>query len=54
MGAPFDTVNGEMLIQNVHVSPVAPSWFRELVESASKHYGLERESVQSDLTRDPI
>jgi streptogramin lyase len=44
----------ETLVESVRVSTLAPSWFRDVVESILKHYGLDRPVLQSDLGKDPL
>jgi hypothetical protein len=47
-------VDLETLIENVYVSPDAPLWFRELVESVLKKYSLNRCPKWTDLHNEPI
>jgi len=42
------------LIEEVRVSPEAPSWFAGLVRGASDRYGFEFPIVQSELSVDPV
>jgi hypothetical protein len=42
-------VDLEKLINKVYVSPNAPSYFKEVVESIISKYGLSKETVKSDL-----
>lgn len=42
------------LVESVYVSPTAPRWIVELVESVSKRYGLHVPVKQSDLSRQPL
>jgi hypothetical protein len=42
------------LIERIFVSPTAPSWYLELVQSIVKRYGLDAELKQSSLTEGPI
>jgi hypothetical protein len=42
------------LIERVYVPPKAEDWFRRLVETVMKKYGLEKEAVISDLDRGPL
>jgi len=44
-----------ILIENIVVSPTAPDWFAELIESIMNKFGLmDIEIKQSDLTKDPL
>jgi hypothetical protein len=47
-------INLETLIERVYVPPKAEDWFRKLVETVMKKYGLEKEAVISDLDRGPL
>jgi hypothetical protein len=42
-------VRPEELVKSVHVSPVAPKWFGELVEQVLRRYGLGVPVVRSNL-----
>jgi hypothetical protein len=42
-------VDLEKLINRVYVSPNAPSYFKEVVESIISKYGLSKEIIKSDL-----
>lgn len=42
------------LIENVHISPRAPGWFKPLLETIIKRYGLQCEVKKSDLDNDPL
>ena len=43
------------LVERVHVSPTAPSWFADLVASVTARcYGFEWEVTQSVLLEDPL
>ena len=42
-------VDPNELIQAVHVSPTAPRWFGELVESLTRRYELTCDVVRSNL-----
>jgi hypothetical protein len=50
----WTSVNLPSLISRVFVSPNSAPWFRELVESVSKKYGLDRTVLQSDLDTSPV
>ena len=41
------------LVQQVYVSPISQGWFRDVVESVTRKYGLDCPVIQSDLYRDP-
>lgn len=47
-------VNLEVLISRVFVSPTAPQWMLELLESVVNMYGLKAPVVQSDLASTPV
>ena len=53
MGMPVK-IDLNMLIEKVHVSPSAPSWFASLVESVLKKYGLNIIVEHSKLDDNPI
>jgi hypothetical protein len=42
------------LIDAIHVSPVAPPWFADLVRSVCAKYGLAKPIVQSNLAGEPV
>ena len=42
------------LIENVYVSPAAPSWFFEVVAGVAQRYGYDFEVKQSNLAREPV
>ena len=44
----------ERLISRIYVSPSSEPWFRELVEKATKRYGLNYEIQQSDINAAPM
>jgi hypothetical protein len=52
----YVTLNPEILIENVFISPSSPKWQIKLVESVMYRYGLNRKVHQSDLlsTKKPI
>jgi hypothetical protein len=47
-------VNLDVLVDTIHVSPVAPSWFSNLVESVCSRYGLSKPVIQSSLAGKPL
>jgi hypothetical protein len=47
-------VNLDVLIEAVHVSPVAPARFSDLVHSVCARYGLRKPVIQSSLAGDPL
>lgn len=48
------SIDLDILIEKVSVSPMAPKWFGELAESVAAKYGLKGEIVQSSLSDDPV
>jgi hypothetical protein len=42
------------LIDTIHVSPVAPPWFADLVRSVCARYRLDKPVVQSSLADEPM
>jgi hypothetical protein len=42
------------LIERVHVSPTAPTWFFKLVSSVIRRYGYGFDVTQSDMTATPL
>jgi hypothetical protein len=42
------------LIERIYVSPLAPSWFYELVQAVVLRYGLSKEVIYSDLNSNPV
>lgn len=42
-------VNLDTLVERVYIAPSAESWFKELVESVMKKYGLCLKPIKSDL-----
>jgi hypothetical protein len=42
-------IEPNQLIQAVHVSPLAPQWFGELVEALMCHYSLQCPIIRSNL-----
>jgi hypothetical protein len=47
-------VHLDMLIENVYVSPTAQEWFRDIVESVMKKYGINKIPIRSDLDDAPV
>lgn len=47
-------VDADTLVDEVFVSPTAPAWFAELVQSATRKYDLDKEVVQSALAAGPV
>lgn len=48
------SVDIELLIENIYISPSAPKWFHELVANTVKRFGLQKSVKQSSLAEDPI
>ncbi len=46
--------NLDILIDEIFVSPEAPNWYKELVNSILQKYGLNREAKRSNLDEDPL
>lgn len=44
----------ESLIESVYVAPESPLWFRDLVKSVTKKYGLEVNVINSRLDEIPV
>jgi hypothetical protein len=49
----YAKVDLEILVEQLHVSPSAPEWFRELVQTVSTKYGLDRQVRPSSLDDAP-
>lgn len=47
-------INTKQLIKRVYLSPGAPGWFLELLDSVLKKYEFKFKVLQSDLDRDPV
>lgn len=47
-------VNLDLLIENIYISPSAPSWFAKLVENILIKYGLNKKVEHSKLDEKPI
>lgn len=47
-------VDIQTLIECIHVSPTAPSWFADLVKAVISKYGYDFEVAQSKLNEDPV
>ena len=57
--APFDlgkyvSVDLDILIEKIFVSPSAPEWFTALVHSVVDKYNLGKEVIQSSMSKDPV
>lgn len=50
----YVSVNLDVLIEKIFVSPKAPKWFAELVKSVVARYNVSKEVSQSSLSSDPI
>jgi hypothetical protein len=48
------SVNLETLVDEIRVSPLAPTWLATLVRQVCKRYGLDAPVVQSELSVDPV
>jgi hypothetical protein len=42
------------LVRAIHVSPLSPAWFLDVIQSLVERYGLDVEVERSDLDRDPV
>ncbi|WP_435360421.1 hypothetical protein [Haloarchaeobius sp. DFWS5] len=51
-GIPID-IDTDTLIEDIYVSPTAPSWFSELVEDIVSNYGIDCEPIHSELYDSP-
>jgi hypothetical protein len=47
-------VDLDCLVDAIHVSPIAPQWFRDLVTPVCARYGLEKPVVRSALSARPV
>jgi len=47
-------VDLDTLVEAIYVSPVAPSWFSDLVVSVCAHYGLHKPVTPSGLAERPV
>lgn len=47
-------VSLDILVQNIYVSPTAPVWFKDLVQSVVNRYNLKKNVIQSSLSEDPV
>jgi hypothetical protein len=47
-------VDLQKLVEAIHVSPVAPTWLSELVESVCARYGLDKPVTASSLASRPV
>ncbi|MDY6285635.1 MAG: hypothetical protein SPL19_09590 [Fibrobacter sp.] len=48
------TISLENLISAIHISPMAPHWFVEMVKDVSRKYGLSKPILQSQMTVKPF
>jgi hypothetical protein len=48
------TVDIELLIENIYVSPTAPSWIFEVIRAVTNRFGINREAIQSNLASTPL
>ncbi|MGA2263882.1 MAG: hypothetical protein ABSH28_20920 [Acidobacteriota bacterium] len=48
------SVDLDVLISEVRISPKAPAWFAELVKAVTQKYSLDRQVIQSSLSGDPV
>jgi hypothetical protein len=44
----------ELLIERVHVAPVAEQWFYELVQRTTRRFGLSVDVQRSELDAGPV
>lgn len=47
-------VNLDELIDQIYVSPLAPEWIVDLIDSLTKKYGLRKQATQSQLSEKPM
>ena len=50
----YISVDLDILVEKLFVSPTAPEWFSDLVTSVVNKYGLKMEVIQSSLAGSPI
>jgi hypothetical protein len=48
------TIDPDLIIENVYLSPMSSKWQKKVVESLLAKHGLNKEVRQSDLNRKPI
>lgn len=48
------SVDLDVLVDKIFVSPTAQPWFSELVRSVTQKYGLNKEVTQSNLSKGPL
>jgi hypothetical protein len=53
-GGDYIPVQLSRLVETIHLSPDAPAWFVDVVQSAVKRYGFDFPVHRSDMMRDPI
>lgn len=50
----YIAVDLEILLEKIFVSPTAPKWFTDVVNSIMSKYNLKKEVIQSSLTGGPV
>jgi len=50
----YITVDLDILIEKIFISPTAPTWFNDLVKSIVNKYNLGKEVIQSSLAEEPV
>lgn len=48
------SVELEVLVEKIFVSPSAPGWFADLVRAVTRKYDLGKDVIQSSLSEDPV
>ena len=48
------TIDLELLVDTVYISPTAPSWYQEVVTQTIKQFSLKTNIVQSSLAEGPV
>lgn len=48
------TIDPDLLIENVYLSPMSSKWQKKVVESLLSKHGLKKKVRQSDLTKKPV
>ena len=48
------SIDPSLLIDMIFISPTSPGWFKPLAKSILSKYGLHKEVVRSDLSKNPI
>ena len=54
MNGYYVSIDPNLLIDMIFISPTSPGWFKPLVESILSKYGLIKKVVRSDLSKNPI